>query len=102
MSERKNLQLVIHEFLLMNKIKFIMRENNQHQQKYRHTATKKYDGIPDDIIFMPSGTVILFEYKVGGNKLNKRQVEWKEYLINYQWYEIRDVKSAIDIIKGNL
>jgi hypothetical protein len=102
MLERKDLQLVIHEFLKQNHIKWITRENNQRQQKYRHCATKKYDGIPDDVIFLRNGTVLFFEYKVGNNKLRPAQIEWRDYLVNYKWHEIRDIETAINIIKENM
>jgi hypothetical protein len=92
----------VHEYLDDLGIKYIIRENNQHQQKYRHKATKKYDGIPDDLIFINSN-VLFFEYKIKGRELNERQIEWKEYLVNngFRHYEIRDLEIALQILKDN-
>lgn len=100
MSERSEIQNMVHKLCDHLKIKYRIRENNQWQQKYRARSNKKYDGIPDSEIYIDGGRPLLFEYKLEYNKLSKKQMEWRDYLLSngYLWYEIRSYKEAEEII----
>ena len=100
MSEKTELQNRVHELCDELGIKYRIKENNQWQQKYRSMANKKYKGIPDDEIYIKGGRPLLFEYKIGYNKLTKDQEEWRDYFKNkgYLWYLIRDYNDAVIII----
>jgi hypothetical protein len=100
MSEKTELQNKV-DFLCDNLgIKYYHIENNQRQQKYRKSKYKKYKGMPDHLIFCKKGLVI-FEYKLEYNELQDKQIEWRDYLLGrgYNWYEIKDINEAIEIIK---
>lgn len=101
MSEKSELQNAVHEFCDAIGVKYRIKENNQWQQKYRKNANEKYKGIPDDEIFVKGGKSLLFEYKLEYNELSDKQIEWRDYLLKrgYNWYEIRDINEAIEIIK---
>ena len=100
MSEKTELQNKVHKLCDELGIKYRIKENNQWQQKYRSMANKKYKGIPDDEIYIKGGHSLLFEYKMGYNKLTKSQEEWRDYLKDngYLWYLIRNFDEARSII----
>jgi hypothetical protein len=101
MSERQELQNKVHEFCDAIGVKYRIKENNQWQQKYRKNANEKYKGLPDDEIYVKGGMPLLFEYKLDYNKLSDKQIEWRGYFLErgYIWHEIRDLDTAIEIIK---
>jgi hypothetical protein len=45
MSERQELQNRVHDFCKSIGVKYRIKENNQHQQKYRKFANKDFKGI---------------------------------------------------------
>jgi len=100
MSEKTDLQNKVHQFCDTLGIKYRIKENNQHQQKYRKYANEKYKGIPDDEIYVKGGKPLLFEYKLDYNSLTEKQIEWRDYLLDrgYIWHEIRDYDKAVGII----
>jgi len=100
MSERQDLQNKVHDFCKKIGVRYRIKENNQHQQKYRKKANEDFKGMPDSEIFIKGGKPLLFEYKLDYNRLSIDQIEWRDYLVNrgYIWHEIRDVEKAIEII----
>ena len=82
MKERE-LQKECEAYLQSNGIKYIHIENNQHQQKYRRAANKKYKGFPDLTIFLPYGKTIFVELKTESGTVTLEQSETIDLLKNY-------------------
>jgi len=99
-TEKNILQKPAEDMLKTMGIKYIRKQNNQYQQKYRRSSDKMFSGLPDLVIFFRHRNVVFVEFKLPTGDLSDKQIEWQEYLINhgYKYYVITDIEQFVGLV----